>query len=237
MNASPPPPSEPQPPRPESFGLTVERVRELANPGWVYWFISWPMPTAGAITAATVFLSTGEVGTSVVAFFGGMFAPFIGLSMAEWVWRRTQKDSGALRQYDAAIEAFRPIHQQWGRQNSEWERTQLAWWSALGPRRFEIELASLLERRGLKVQWTGRAGDGGVDISADDGRGVIIIQCKAHAKPIGPGPVRDLFGTLNHCGAREAWIVSIAGFSAAAQRFSEGKPIRLRTIGDILREN
>jgi hypothetical protein len=118
-----------------------------------------------------------------------------------------------------------------------WERTQVKWWCSLPPRKFEEELAMLLRRRGFDVNWTGRVGDGGVDIRLDDRGKVILIQCKAHQKPVGPATVRDVFGTMGHFRADETWVVSLAGFTKGAQKFCAGKPIRLLTIAEILREN
>ena len=62
----------------------------------------------------------------------------------------------------------------------------------------------------------------------------IIVQCKAHKGYISPGVVRDLYGTMIHHQADEAWLVSTRGFFTGSRAFAEGKPIRLLTIEDIL---
>jgi len=64
----------------------------------------------------------------------------------------------------------------------------------------------------------------------------LIVQCKAHAKEIGPGPVRDLYGCLMHHGAAEAWLITIHGFTSGAEQFAENKPLSLLTIEDILED-
>jgi len=81
----------------------------------------------------------------------------------------------------------------------------------------------------------GGTGDGGVDLILwKDGK-EIIVQCKAHARPVGPGAVRDLYGAMMHKHATEAWLVSTMGFSQGAKSFSVGKPLKLFRIDDILR--
>jgi hypothetical protein len=59
----------------------------------------------------------------------------------------------------------------------------------------------------------------------------------AHRKYIPPGTVRELYGTLVHNGADEAWLVATYGSDSGAHQFAQGKPIRLLTISDILWAN
>jgi hypothetical protein len=191
----------------------------------------------GVAVAGFAYQADGTGMSAFIGFIVGYGGPLMLCPVAEAVWRRSRSDYRALVAYRAALSAYQPIERDWQRKMQEWERTQLTWWCALHPRRFEQELGLLLRRRGLKVTWTGRVGDGGVDLRVDDGRGIALVQCKAHHKPIGPGPVRDVFGTLKHFRARDAWVVSLAGFTTGARRFAEGKPIRLLTIAEILRED
>jgi restriction system protein len=109
------------------------------------------------------------------------------------------------------------------------------WWQTLDGRRFEVELALVLKRLGYNVRWTGRAGDGGVDLELSRGGHEVIVQCKAHKNPIGPGPVRDLYGTMIHRKANEAWLVTANGFSQAARDFAHGKGIRLLRVRELLK--
>jgi Restriction endonuclease len=66
-----------------------------------------------------------------------------------------------------------------------WLKTQRSWWDRLHPQRFEQEVAAFFKTQGHRVEWTGRSGDGGVDIrlTTSDGK-KIIVQCKAHGKPV-----------------------------------------------------
>lgn len=121
----------------------------------------------------------------------------------------------------------------WAERHAEKMR-RLSSWLALSGQQFEIELCLLLKQKGHRVERRGGPNDKGVDLVIEDGESKIIVQCKAHAKKIGPGPVRDLFGALHHWRATEAWLVGIEGFSTAARQFAQGKPIRLLTISEIL---
>ncbi|MGI8770111.1 MAG: restriction endonuclease [Acidobacteriaceae bacterium] len=107
-------------------------------------------------------------------------------------------------------------------------------WMKLNGQQFERELALLFKRRGYIVECVGGPGDEGADLIMVTQRGRVIVQCKAHATRIGPGAVRDLFGSLQHHNAVEGWLVATEGFSGAAHRFANGKPIKLLTIRAIL---
>lgn len=111
---------------------------------------------------------------------------------------------------------------------------QNAFWRQLSGREFEEQLAVLLQRAGYAVEHVGGKGDEGADLMIMGGRTKIVVQCKAFSKPVGPGPVRDLFGALMHHEADEAWLVSLEGFSDAAMNFAGGKPIRLLPISALL---
>jgi hypothetical protein len=111
----------------------------------------------------------------------------------------------------------------------------VAWWKGLDAKGFERELTELFKRMGFEVHWTGRHGaDEGIDITLKANGKRILVQCKAHKEYIGPGPVRDLYGTLMHQKADEAWLIATSGFYSGATSFARGKPIRLLTIEDVL---
>jgi restriction system protein len=63
----------------------------------------------------------------------------------------------------------------------------------------------------------------------------IIIQCKAHRNYISAGYVRELYGTLMHQKADEAWLVVTSGFYSGAREFALEKPIKLLTAWDLMR--
>jgi hypothetical protein len=113
-------------------------------------------------------------------------------------------------------------------------RRSEGWWKRLDGTMFEKELAGLFQARGYEVQRTGRAGDKGVDLRFHAVGRTIVVQCKAHKSRVSPAAVRDLYGTLQHHGADEAWLVTATGFTPGAKRFAVGKRLRLLTIRQIL---
>lgn len=121
------------------------------------------------------------------------------------------------------------------RKEHEALRASEQWWRSLDGWKFEKEFALFCERQGYSVDRRGGSRDGGIDLILHRGGRAILVQCKAHKKYIPPGIVRELYGTLVHNGANEAWLVSTYGFHKGSYEFVRGKPIRLLTIRDILR--
>ena len=108
----------------------------------------------------------------------------------------------------------------------------------MDPTAFEALVAELLGRMGLRVQHTGQAGDGGVDVVAQDTTplvgGDVIVQVKRYRSPVGPEVVRDLFGTLHHRGASRGLLVTTSRFGPDAHEFAAGKPLRLVSGAELL---
>jgi len=141
----------------------------------------------------------------------------------------------ACRKYWEDRSALDRAERQRERERQENLRKEVSWWKGLDGRSFERELVRLFKGRGYEVEWTGRSGwDGGVDILLKANGKKIIVQCKAHKNYVGPGPVRDLYGTLMHKGADQAWLITTSGFWGGAASFANGKPIRLLTIRQVL---
>jgi HJR/Mrr/RecB family endonuclease len=154
---------------------------------------------------------------------------------------RRRIDQVALAAYDAAYAAYSALEterrkaEQVAREGERRRiREQEAWWASLDGNAFERELTALFRARGLDVRRTGGSGDGGIDLEVRSGLKRIIVQCKAHKSWLSPGPVRDLYGTLIHVSADEAWLVTTSGFYSGARAFAAGKPIRLYTIRQFL---
>lgn len=136
-----------------------------------------------------------------------------------------------------SVETFRQhliLRRKAALRDEEAARQGHAFWRTLSGTEFEHNLAKLMVSAGFSVKHVGGRGDEGADLMASL-RGVsAVVQCKAYAKQVGPGPVRDLLGALLHHRAKEAWLVSLVGFSDAAIRFAAGKPIRLLPIEALL---
>jgi hypothetical protein len=121
------------------------------------------------------------------------------------------------------------------RKASDEFRKQQEWWRGIDGRGFELGVAKVLLEKGYSVKHTGSSwGDEGVDlVLVKDGK-KIIIQCKAHKSYVSAGPVRELYGTLIHQKADEAWLIVTWGFYIGARTFAFGKPIRLLTAWDLM---
>lgn len=232
--------SKPIDPKPEDFGLTTERVKKLDNgfdlgkaPIVIYFCLALVAVIVLNIKSSQSWLGLLMWSFIVVAFFT-ILLPIFPLSylllrhIAVVIWRRHQRDYVSFINFNDAQKKFKQDY-------LHWLKAQESWWQQLDGRAFEIELMELFRNQGFKVQWTGKTGDGGVDLILNDHSGkTVLVQCKAHSKFIGPGPVRDLFGTLLHRGGNEAWLISTSGFSKQAQLFARSKPIKLFSIRDLL---
>ena len=108
------------------------------------------------------------------------------------------------------------------------------WWRRLDGTSFEIEAGMVFSKRGYTVCRVGGSGDQGVDLILSKDGITIAVQCKAHRLPVGPGVVRDLYGSLMHHKHREGWLLSTEGFTKGARAFASGKPIRLVTVSELL---
>jgi HJR/Mrr/RecB family endonuclease len=113
-------------------------------------------------------------------------------------------------------------------------RRKRSYWEALDGHQFEIATAKVLGLHRFNPTLTGGPADGGIDIEVhrDGVRGVV--QCKAHAGPIGPHAIRDLFGVMHDSRAGFGIVASRAGFTAGAVEFAKGKPIFLIDTSDLV---
>jgi HJR/Mrr/RecB family endonuclease len=108
-------------------------------------------------------------------------------------------------------------------------------WLSLGGIEFEDELGKVFQSNGYKVKMTSTVGDGGIDLYlTDKGGKEIIVQCKAHKKPVGVGAIRDLLGTLYNTDADQAILASVSGFTEGVYDFAAGQPIKLLALEEIL---
>jgi restriction system protein len=96
-------------------------------------------------------------------------------------------------------------------------------------KQFEFLVAEAFRRQGYGVEFSlNRGADGGVDlVLRKDGR-TSLVQCKRwKVFSVGPSVVREMFGLMTAEKAHEAVIVTTGRFTAEAQSFASGKPIRL----------
>lgn len=122
-----------------------------------------------------------------------------------------------LVQYRAAVEAY--------------NRSQQSFWMTLSGVQFENEVAALLRKHGHDVQTTPHSGDEGVDLIMNR---EIIIQCKAHSKPVSPATVRELLGSKQYFKASKAILIASCGCTAGATEFAKKTDIDLWDISHLI---
>lgn len=116
-----------------------------------------------------------------------------------------------------------------------WKQIQtIDYWMRLDGHQFEDAVASVFRHFGYDAKVSKRGGDGGIDIVLKKNGQRTAVQCKAHAKPIGPSVARDLLGTMAHLGFNKGIIVSRSGFTAGTRDFVREEPIQLMNLNDIL---
>ena len=114
----------------------------------------------------------------------------------------------------------------------EWfKRTKTIFWQSLSGYQFEEELALLFSKQGYNVSRTGRSGDKGIDLILDK---KIIVQCKAHKKPISPNSIRDLIGTMESANYKSAILASVNGFTSGVSDYTKNRDIKLLDLNHFI---
>lgn len=241
-----------------TFGLTPERLAFFHSDPGEGTVASWLLPLTSLLV---LWLGTpfgqwvsdaprNEPRWLVLVFLfplPGIFAAVFFQIIRERLWasRKTrQPDWPAFQKYIEAVKEYNrarwdaKMAAEKAREEAEQrKRKQVAWWQNLDGYEFERELTKLFRARGLTAYQRGGSGDGGVDIELKIGDRRVLVQCKAHKTRVSPGAVRDLYGTLLHSGADEAWLVTTVGFNPGAEAFAAQKPIRLLTIATVLEDS
>ena len=131
-------------------------------------------------------------------------------------------------------EISKKLEQERLKKEREEKRRQHQYWMSIDPYEFEREIALLFEKQGYKAYVTKGSGDGGIDIKLDKSGERGIVQCKRFKTKVGPGPIRDLYGTMKAGKYKYAFIVCPSGFSDKAYEFSKGKNIKLVGLKRIM---
>ncbi len=110
-------------------------------------------------------------------------------------------------------------------------------WLNLTPFQFEEEVALRLRQSGKvdSARVTKKSGDGGIDIWAKKNNQDIIIQCKAHANPIGIRAARELLGVKVETKVPRAILVSRSTFTGSVHDFAEVNGIELIDLNGLVR--
>ncbi len=181
----------------------------------------------------------------LLLFFGTFPGYLVGKFLDEKRMNSIRKQKGyndylkytdAVKNYHALLKRLRWAEIKKRNAVQEEIRKKEEWWRGIDGHRFELEVAKLLMNKHYDVKHTGSAGgDGGVDLTLKMDNKNIIIQCKAFKNYVSAGYVRELYGTLIHQKADEAWLVVTSGFYSGARQFANDKSIRLLTIKDLIR--
>ena len=99
-------------------------------------------------------------------------------------------------------------------------------------KRFEDLCCAYYREKGVAAETTALGPDGGVDIhlfqdAAQPSKATALVQCKAHNKPIGVKPIRELRGVMAHENAEKAFFMAPSGFTDEARAFAAANRITL----------
>lgn len=91
---------------------------------------------------------------------------------------------------------------------------QKSWWWSLSPYKFEQEVAKIFKLYGYKTKVTKASGDGGIDIIIKKDGNIGIVQCKHHRNPVGPEPIRALWGVKDDFNADKVFSRFIRSYES-----------------------
>lgn len=199
----------------------------------------------GPLVVAIVIYGVLYVGACVACLLSALCFPFV--SIYRHFWPPLILESEIPESYKNYLGKLPPgISLDLFRKLSAFEKAETEWieaqnrlkrshWLALDGWSFEHAVAEVLRKKGYEVQVTSGSNDGGIDlIIMREGR-CVIAQCKNHALPVGPAVVREIYGAMISHGASEAWLISSSGITDGATNFTEGKPIRVVDLNEIIR--
>lgn len=113
--------------------------------------------------------------------------------------------------------------QLWARQRTLDTLRAMTW------QEFEQLTGEAFRRLGYAIEETGQGGaDGGLDLLLTKNGHRYAVQCKHYkSQKVGAPTVREAVGVAVHIGARAVFVVTVAGFSKAANNYARGKPVHL----------
>ena len=96
-------------------------------------------------------------------------------------------------------------------------------------RHFELLVGEAFRLQGFRVAETGGGGaDGGVDLVLSKGGEKFLVQCKQwKAYKVSVEVVRELYGVMAAQGATGGFVVTSGSFSSDAQKFAQGRNVKL----------
>lgn len=176
---------------------------------------------ATPVEIAVLFGFHGFIGAST----GGVLVAFM---TATPLWKKELSKSATEKRYDE-YQSDLNHYLYW-----EWKK-QKTYWLSLSGEEFEYALGALYRDAGYQAEVTKAGGDHGIDIIVRMvGEPPFIVQCKAHKNKIGPGPIRDFYGTMVHGNYSRGVFASLSGFTNGAMEFASDKNIMLIDVDDII---
>jgi hypothetical protein len=232
-------------PDPSAYGLTAQAVaRCQAQKARLDSFVP-KGAVAGAVVVGLAFLfgdpttaagdwigrGIGALFLSYVSMFGIGLALGILVGVFTWAaerwwptWRRKKRFDAAVARHNAALRE----------REAAALRAREDFWRQLDGHRFEQELGAVYRKLGYAVTVTRGSGDEGIDLILVRTGTTTVVQCKAHAKPVGPAVMRELWGAMHAHGAGRCILASIGGFTRGAVTFARGKAVQLLDLEGIL---
>ncbi len=97
----------------------------------------------------------------------------------------------------------------------------------IDPIQFEKLIFSLFKKMGYDVLLTKASRDEGIDLIISKNGKKSVVQCKRYSGTVGQPVVRDLYGSMIHNRAENAYLITTGVFSLPTQTWVSGKPIQL----------
>ena len=244
MNTDPPPTgpkADNDPPTLSDFGLSdsaVSSAREMVSR--VEHRLGTLALGCGAVAFLGffifIYLSNQNLGLAIVAsmFFGSCFVALTSVLLALLLVAASRLLLPRYVEAQRALKRFEQFNQALRVFQTEQRRRERAYWLALSPLEFEVEVATVFGKLGIRSTPTRHSGDEGIDIHLEDHTSCAIVQCKRYKNPASPALVRELYGALTAAGADRGVLVCTGGFTSGVRKFAHGKPIELIDLDGLL---
>jgi len=92
---------------------------------------------------------------------------------------------------------------------------------------FEDYLKELFQQLGYQVKATPSAGDYGADLVLIKGNSKIVVQAKRYTQKVGLKAVQEIYSSIHHYQANEAWVVTNSFYTAQAQKLAKSNGVKL----------
>lgn len=177
---------------------------------------------------------------SIVLFVLAIILPYVLGKLSDKDFPKPNRDDFIDSKMEIKINKYKEAVRIYRNQKLEYDlwvtRQKQDFWLNLDGLEFEKEVGRLYKKHGYKVTVTKATGDGGVDIILKKNGKTIAVQCKNHAKPIGPNDALAFVGVLANGNYDYGIFVSSRGFTNGAIQHLKisSVTVELITITDLL---